>query len=73
MMAERKTPYVGVNMTVEARDELRDLVLQVPQFVAGRRITISDTIRALVRLGARDPAEVARILAGLPRADRKGR
>lgn len=72
MTAVRKTPYVGVNMTVKARDQLRAFVLEIPQSVAGRRITISDAVRALVQIGQKDPVQVARVLAELARVDQKG-
>lgn len=58
-MANKK--FVSVNLTAEARDELRRAVLDLTS-VVGRRISMSDVLLHSVRVAARHDTELVAAL-----------
>lgn len=52
-MSPRKTVFVSVNLTEAARDELRQVTLDLTT-PADRRVSMSDVLLALVRSADRD-------------------
>lgn len=50
MPAARKTPFVSVNLTEAARDELRRVTLELTT-PAGRRVSMSDVLLAVLQVG----------------------
>lgn len=61
-MSTRKTPYVSTNLTVPARDALQRLTLNVSA-KAGRRISMSATLLAVVAVADGHAAELDAALA----------
>lgn len=63
MSATRKTPFVSVNLTEPARDELRaaTLTLTTP---AGRRVSMSDVLIAALHVALNHQDEVISELRG---------
>jgi len=49
----RKTKFVSINLTTEARDELRRVTLEITTPV-GRRVSMSDVLLAALRTTDRD-------------------
>lgn len=57
MSAKRKTPFVSVNLTEAARDELRHVTLELTT-PAGRRVSMSDVLTAALRVAMEHRGEV---------------
>lgn len=57
--------YVSVGLTEQARDALRTTTLNLTT-PAGRRVTLSEVLLALVTVGQRHPDEVLAVLRGTP-------
>lgn len=57
--------YVSVSLAPEARDALRDVALNFTT-PAGRRLTASEVLLALVHVGERHRDEVLTVLADRP-------
>lgn len=58
----RKTPYVSMNLTVEARDRLQRLTLNLAA-EAGRRLSMSAVLLAALDVAERDRAALRESLA----------
>jgi hypothetical protein len=56
-MSPRKTIFVSVNLTEAARDELRQATLELTS-PAGRRLSMSDTLIAALRVAANHQDEL---------------
>lgn len=52
------TRYISANLTPDAANELRSLTASMT-INEGRRVTTSDLITALIKLGRANPAELA--------------
>ena len=63
MSATRKTPFVSVNLTEAARDELRRVTLELTT-PAGRRISMSDVLLAALQIGMEHRDDVVSKLRG---------
>ena len=56
-MSPRKTIFVSVNLTAEARDELRQVTLDLTT-PAGKRLSMSDALIAALRVAANHQDEL---------------
>jgi hypothetical protein len=63
MSAARKTPFVSVNLTEAARDELRRVTLELTT-PAGRRVPMSDALIAALQVGMEHQEDIVRKLRG---------
>ncbi|MFF4506257.1 hypothetical protein [Streptomyces sp. NPDC001401] len=63
MPAKRKTPFVSVNLTEAARDELRRVTLELTT-PAGRRVSMSDVLTATLHVAMEHRDEVLDKLRG---------
>lgn len=57
MSAARRTPFVSVNLTPDARDGLRQATLDLTTPV-GRRLSMSDVLIAIIRVAMRHRDEL---------------
>jgi hypothetical protein len=64
-MVNRRTPFVSVNLTEEARDVLRQAVLDLTTPV-GRRLSMSDVVLEAVGLAMQHKGQMVKRLAGKP-------
>jgi hypothetical protein len=60
--------HVGLNVTTDARDELRQLKFALTGR-AGRSVTLSDALIAAARLVLSDPALLDQAVTNLPEED----
>ncbi|WP_027935489.1 hypothetical protein [Amycolatopsis thermoflava] len=63
MPPKRKTPFVSVNLTVQARDALQRAALLTSAEV-GRRLSMSAVLLAAIKVTEDHPAELIEALTG---------
>lgn len=59
----RKTPFVSVNLTPDARETLRQATLDFSA-TAGRRLSMADVVTHAIRVARQHPDEIAASLRG---------
>jgi len=68
---QRKTPFVAVNVTIPARDEIRAAALTLTSPENGK-VTISEAVMSALRVATRYRDEWERELAAVRRENNKG-